>query len=358
MSACGKLYTFLWRRLYLQTIRRHYLALLMEIIFVLVTFIFFLQTDRVDLAKVKKLNSSFTENVQRHRVDIRKLKFTKIYVVYGPSNDRTDKLINKLLEITDTGPDGANPASHDDPHKVPVPIGGSGKPIPLEDASAVAAKCRKAITILLEAHDYAAALQRIICIEFAADSAHDSQTGGLTYSLVLPVLPSLAFPREVVRSVHKIFEKPMALFGDDVTTVIREGKTSCGIGEKVHVVMPAPVVPDTQRASEEPMATISLLVDPPEQLPQIAQQSSAHDHLPPSEKVLPDKRNIVAASLLHPPVDVPSIPKTSSLDLPLKAPGVPEGPPPELLDDTERLAEAPQQKEPVPLWRRARRTEQ
>ncbi|KAH7947435.1 hypothetical protein HPB52_011896 [Rhipicephalus sanguineus] len=83
------------------------------------------------------------------------------------------------------------------------------------------------------------------------------------------------------------------------------------------------------------MATINVLVDPPEQLPQIAQQSSAHDHLPPIEKVLPDKRNIVAASLFHPPVDVPSIPKMSSLDIPLKAPGVPEGPPPELLDDTE-----------------------
>ncbi|XP_037501353.1 uncharacterized protein LOC119375243 [Rhipicephalus sanguineus] len=99
-------------------------------------------------------------------------------------------------------------------------------------------------------------------------------------------------------------------------------------------------MPDTQRASEEPTATINVLADPPEQLPQIPQQSLARDHLPPSEKVLPDKRNNVAASLLHPPVDVPSIPKTSSLDPPLKAPGVPEGPPPELLDDTETELEA------------------
>ncbi|KAH7951213.1 hypothetical protein HPB52_006314 [Rhipicephalus sanguineus] len=83
------------------------------------------------------------------------------------------------------------------------------------------------------------------------------------------------------------------------------------------------------------MAPINVLVDAPEQLPQIPQQSSARDRLPPSGKVLPDKRKNVAASLLHPPGDVPSVPKTSSLDLPLKAPGVPEGPPPELLDNTE-----------------------
>ncbi|KAH7969772.1 hypothetical protein HPB52_021740 [Rhipicephalus sanguineus] len=83
------------------------------------------------------------------------------------------------------------------------------------------------------------------------------------------------------------------------------------------------------------MAPINVLVDAPEQLPQIPQQSSARDRLPPSEKVLPDKRKNVAASLLHPPGDVPSVPKTSSLDLPLKAPCVPEGPPPELLDNTE-----------------------
>ncbi|KAH7961212.1 hypothetical protein HPB52_005614 [Rhipicephalus sanguineus] len=104
---------------------------------------------------------------------------------------------------------------------------------------------------------------------------------------------------------------------------------------EVHVVMPAPAVPDTQRASEEPMAPINVLVDAPEQLPQIPQQSSSRDRLPPREKVLPDKRKNVAAPLLHPPSDVPSVPKTSSLDLPLKAPGVPEGPPPELLDNTE-----------------------
>ncbi|KAH7982825.1 hypothetical protein HPB52_007352 [Rhipicephalus sanguineus] len=83
------------------------------------------------------------------------------------------------------------------------------------------------------------------------------------------------------------------------------------------------------------MAPINVLVDAPKQLPQIPQQSSARDRLSPSEKVLPDKRKNVAASLLHPPGDVPSVPKTSSLDLPLKAPGVPEGPPPELLDNTE-----------------------
>ncbi|KAL1483972.1 hypothetical protein MTO96_001825 [Rhipicephalus appendiculatus] len=123
MSACCNLYTFLWRRLYLQTVRRHYLALLIEIIFVLVTFIFFLQNDRVDLAQVKKLNSSsLVENVSRRRVNRSKVEFREICVVYGPSNDRTDKLINKLLKITGAGPYVVIPASHDEPHKEPVPM--------------------------------------------------------------------------------------------------------------------------------------------------------------------------------------------------------------------------------------------
>ncbi|KAL1482378.1 hypothetical protein MTO96_033838 [Rhipicephalus appendiculatus] len=102
---CGKLCTFLWRRLFLQTIRRHYLALLTEIIFVLAMFKFFLRSDRVDLAHVRRLNSAYFDEVQLKRIDPFELNLANVFVVYGPSNDRTDKLIAKMLNASHTNAD-------------------------------------------------------------------------------------------------------------------------------------------------------------------------------------------------------------------------------------------------------------
>ncbi|KAL3205083.1 hypothetical protein MRX96_011398 [Rhipicephalus microplus] len=106
----ARLCTFLWRRLFLQTIRRHYLALVTEIVFVLLTFKFFLRSDRVDLAHVRKLNSAYIEEVQRARVDPLEINLAHAYVVYGPKNDKTDRLIAKLRKDThnNTIPDDDN----------------------------------------------------------------------------------------------------------------------------------------------------------------------------------------------------------------------------------------------------------
>ncbi|KAL1486542.1 hypothetical protein MTO96_046918, partial [Rhipicephalus appendiculatus] len=96
----------------------------------------------------------------------------------------------------------------------------SGKPIAVQDVSDVVAECRGSISLLLKKYKYQTALENIICIEFASDSAHDTSTGSLTYRLVLPVPPNFVFPRDVLRNVHEIFEKPLALFGDDVTPLL------------------------------------------------------------------------------------------------------------------------------------------
>ncbi|KAL1415402.1 hypothetical protein MTO96_006847 [Rhipicephalus appendiculatus] len=56
--------------------------------------------NRVDLALVRKINSSYFDAVVRQPFDIGEEKLADVTVVYGPSNDRTDKLINKLLEKT------------------------------------------------------------------------------------------------------------------------------------------------------------------------------------------------------------------------------------------------------------------
>ncbi|KAL1442737.1 hypothetical protein MTO96_030655 [Rhipicephalus appendiculatus] len=61
-------------------------------------FKYFLRIDRVDLADVRKLNSAYLELENRQRIDLSRVDLSRVYVVYGPRNSRTDKLINKLLE--------------------------------------------------------------------------------------------------------------------------------------------------------------------------------------------------------------------------------------------------------------------
>ncbi|KAL1445751.1 hypothetical protein MTO96_044849 [Rhipicephalus appendiculatus] len=81
--------------------RRHYLALISEVIFVVATFVLFLQLDRVDLKTVRKLNASVLEDVEREPVDWSELDMSKVFVVYGPSDNKTDHFIKKLLGHSD-----------------------------------------------------------------------------------------------------------------------------------------------------------------------------------------------------------------------------------------------------------------
>ncbi|KAH7938994.1 hypothetical protein HPB52_004111 [Rhipicephalus sanguineus] len=140
---------------------------------------------------------------------------------------------------------------------------------------------------------------------------------------------------ELERQLEAEYQKTIQLRLQLAQVNDARGSAASDHGRQVHVEMLAPVVTGTQPALEEHMATINVLADPPEQLPQMSQQSSAHDHLPWSEKALFNKHWHVEPSLLNLPGDVPSIQKTSTLDSPLNAPGVPEGAPPELLDDAE-----------------------
>ncbi|KAL1487105.1 hypothetical protein MTO96_031115 [Rhipicephalus appendiculatus] len=277
MSACGKLRTFLWRRLFLQTIRRHYLALLVEIVFVFLMFKVFLRIDRVDLADVRKFNSALLEDRNVHRMDVRAVDLSGVLVVYGPSNSRTDKLINKLrgirnrrrprekaihgmhdkyknyehvlqptyrdttdempsnklidslLEYTDDSGDPDGDDIHNDANE-PV----ASKP-PYDDiyheerqidlrpgmtvtrlmlASAVAGNCSGTISNQLLGKRYEEVIDNIMCIEFASDSANYISTGSLAYNIVLPVPPRFAFPRQVMANLREIIQDPKVLFDD------------------------------------------------------------------------------------------------------------------------------------------------
>ncbi|KAH6931027.1 hypothetical protein HPB50_021470 [Hyalomma asiaticum] len=116
MSLCRKFCTFLWRRLFLQTIRRHYLALLAEILFVVVTYKHLLRHDRVDLGHIKKFNSASFGSATRRNVNKEIVGASEAYVVYGPSNDRTDKLVKKLMSYIDYVHDGKTGTSYKVPH--------------------------------------------------------------------------------------------------------------------------------------------------------------------------------------------------------------------------------------------------
>ncbi|KAL1468842.1 hypothetical protein MTO96_041229 [Rhipicephalus appendiculatus] len=277
MPACGKLRAFLWRRLFLQTIRRHYVALLVEIVFVLVTFKYFLRADRVDLSDVRKFNSTLLTLVNRQRINLTGVNLSDVVVVYGPSNSRTDELINKLLgksypryarqkatagmhnkytdyehvlqptyrDTTDERPsnklndwllqDGDDVDNHPNDRSVATTPARDGiyheerqidadesrGPIPIVDASAVAANCCGTISRRIKFRTpYKDLIKRIICIEFASDSANSISAGGLAYNIVIPVPPNVAFPREVLSSAHEIIQHLMVLLNDDVVQAI------------------------------------------------------------------------------------------------------------------------------------------
>ncbi|KAL1442330.1 hypothetical protein MTO96_007829 [Rhipicephalus appendiculatus] len=94
-------------------------------------------------------------------------------------------------------------------------------PLPLADANGVAAKCCETISYLTtHRFEYIDALEHVICIEFPSDGTYDVSTRGLTYNLVVPLLPKFDFPQEVVRSGHYIFKNPSFLYNDEMTPVI------------------------------------------------------------------------------------------------------------------------------------------
>ncbi|XP_070392967.1 phospholipid-transporting ATPase ABCA3-like isoform X2 [Dermacentor albipictus] len=215
MSSCSRLRTFLWRRLFLQTIRRHYLSLLAEIVFVLVVFAFILGNDRVNLACVKKINASYAEDVTREAFDMVNAR-RQLAVVYGPSNDRTDKLVKRLLDwikgdVIVEGYEYSKERQGYDQTGSETSIDSPSYhgPIPLEDAGSVVTGCRSRIIKYInnDPNSYYDAASHTMCIEFAADSTHEVSTGSLTYNIVLPVPPDFTFPQGVLYSMHEIVKK-------------------------------------------------------------------------------------------------------------------------------------------------------
>ncbi|KAL3203456.1 hypothetical protein MRX96_011990 [Rhipicephalus microplus] len=105
----------------------------------------------------------------------------------GPEGDDVHNHANKSLATT---------PSYDYLHDKERQMGPytSPRPIPIEDASAVAANCCKIISNLINYRTlYKDVIKRIICIEFASDSANYISTGGLAYNIVMPVPPERCF---------------------------------------------------------------------------------------------------------------------------------------------------------------------
>ncbi|KAH6929683.1 hypothetical protein HPB50_004753 [Hyalomma asiaticum] len=97
--------------------------------------------------------------------------------------------------------------------------------IPLEDASAVKAKCRELIREMVEVGLYKEASTKVICIEFSSASTHGTPKGSLKYTLVLPVPQKFAFEQTMLRSFRDVFDNPsLEYFGGSTGRITKGAK--------------------------------------------------------------------------------------------------------------------------------------
>ncbi|XP_075749332.1 uncharacterized protein LOC142814455 [Rhipicephalus microplus] len=128
-----------------------------------------------------------------------------------PSNKLNEWL---LQDADDIGPDGDNVTNRTRRDTLPAPL-------PLVDASAVAADCCKIIGSRMDAGEsYKYFIENIICIEFASDNSFPM--GGLAYNIVIPVPPKAAFPRELLPSVHETLNAIRTLSNNSLMTAIHD----------------------------------------------------------------------------------------------------------------------------------------
>ncbi|KAK8767242.1 hypothetical protein V5799_005991 [Amblyomma americanum] len=218
MVSCANVGLFIWRRLLLQTLWRHYVTLAVELTFVVVTFVYLLSHDRVDPAQVKKLNRSYVIPQEPTAVDaehIRNKLPPGLIVVYGPSTADTDRLIAQVFSAA-----GRESPTGQGEDTEPTPSDEEGAPqdyiLPLKNASSVPAKCRAVASRLLRRDTYARTVDRTMCVQFYDPDNEQS----LRYDLIELLPPQVMLPEGVLYSLEELFANPSITAGGDVLAKI------------------------------------------------------------------------------------------------------------------------------------------
>ncbi|KAK8767232.1 hypothetical protein V5799_005981 [Amblyomma americanum] len=218
MVSCANVGLFIWRRLLLQKLWRHYVTLAVELTFVVVTFVYLLSHDRVDPAQVKKINRSYVIPQEPTAVDaehIRNKLPPGLIVVYGPSTADTDQLIAQLFSAA-----GRESPTGQGEDTEPTPSDEEGAPqdyiLPLKNASSVSAKCRAVASRLLRRDTYARTVDRTMCVQFYDPDNEQS----LRYDLIELLPPEVMLPEGVLYSLEELFANPSITAGGDVLAKI------------------------------------------------------------------------------------------------------------------------------------------
>ncbi|KAL1413928.1 hypothetical protein MTO96_007977 [Rhipicephalus appendiculatus] len=186
MVSCSRLCLFIWRRLLLQTLWRHYALLAIELVFVVATFMYMLYHDRVDKAQVKKLNRSYIDLAELKSMNVEYLRLRLprgLTVIYGPGNEYSDQVVNTIFKLIGRVP------TRSEVHPEPTPDNAGVTPIDYvqrhERGASVPASCREASSKLLRRSTFAHTVGRTMCIQFEPVA----RAKGLDYSLVMLVPP-------------------------------------------------------------------------------------------------------------------------------------------------------------------------
>ncbi|XP_065310568.1 phospholipid-transporting ATPase ABCA3-like isoform X2 [Dermacentor albipictus] len=201
MCSFYNVWLLIWRRLLVQTVRRHYLALAFELAFVLAVFLFILHSDHVDLKEVIKHNRSFVRFHSSESIYVSgnfHNEPTNLTVVYGPGNNHRDKLIAAVIKEKE--PDEPLPPEWP---KVSHTV------VRVDDAASVVAKCREAITRRGRfKYAYTDALKRTLCVEFLTPDAAGDTAKSLSYNFVVPLPSDATFPTEIMLDMHEVLTNP------------------------------------------------------------------------------------------------------------------------------------------------------
>ncbi|KAH7958270.1 hypothetical protein HPB49_000371 [Dermacentor silvarum] len=221
MVSCSRMCLFIWRRLLLQTLWRHYVSLAIELVFVVGTLMYMLYNDRVDQAQVKKLNRSYLALGEFRQMNVEHLRPRLppgLTVIYGPGNEHTDKLIATIFSLIGRVPTKVEltpPESkaEDDEDVTPMDY------VQRHDSlTSVPGSCRDASSKLLRRSTFIHTVGRTMCIQFETATTPK----GLRYSLVMLVPPEIVIPEGILYSAHDLFADPSITAGSDVVAMISE----------------------------------------------------------------------------------------------------------------------------------------
>ncbi|KAH7960966.1 hypothetical protein HPB49_025412 [Dermacentor silvarum] len=206
MVSCSRMCLFIWRRLLLQTLWRHYVSLAIELVFVVGTLMYMLYNDRVDQAQPREPGSIHVASPSFRISSFSLFPYPYCEVsLISRSHLPTGRVPTKV-ELTPP-----ESKAEDDEEVTPMDY------VQRHDSlTSVPGSCRDASSKLLRRSTFVHTVGRTMCIQFETATTPK----GLRYSLVMLVPPEIVIPEGILYSAHDLFADPSITAGSDVVAMI------------------------------------------------------------------------------------------------------------------------------------------